>query len=308
MALLDEIKKRLAAVKTPDITGTQKQMQNVLQAKTGKAGGTGAGPNISAVGEQGVQSELNQQGQQQQLQGALAGQQLQQQQDVQKQQQALGQEELATGRRMAESEMATQSTLAREGLAGQAERQRTQLDAQEQMKTNQMNSAFQQALAKLTAERNIQQDDLFANFRQSNKELEFREDAAEIQQRAMEMAMADQAYIDEIKAIGKIQGLEDDLTFKREYAKLVMGDNTDSMIKQLDWQTAFDADERTFNDKVGQMNIDQAIAVMDASIKDSNARAIGSGVIGGIQSANSSGAFQSDPAPTPAQSGGTSVG
>lgn len=282
MAILDDIKRRLAKTKTPDITGTQGQLQNVLQAKTGKVA-THAGPKASSVGEQAVQSELEQQAQQQQLQGVMAGQQLQQQQDAATSQQDLQEQQLTSQRRMAESEMAQQSVLAREGISGQAERSRMQRNAQEEMKTSAINNAFQEAVTSLASQNNIQQDNLFQNFRQSNDELDFRKDASQLEQLAFNMAMSDKEYLDELSAIGKMRQLENNLTFKEDYAKMVHGEETSQLIDQLGWKEAFNADEREFQSQMASMNIDQAIAMANASIKDSNNRALASGIIQGTQ-------------------------
>ena len=287
MAIIDDIRRRLAQTKAPDITGTQKQLQSLTKAKKGKAPtATSSVPQASSVGEQAVQSELTQQSSQQQLQGAMTGQQLQQQQETQAEQQRLGQESLDVQKDMAQKEMAVQSELAREGLAGNAERTRMQRTAQEEMQTASINNAFKQNTANLASERGIQQDSIFSSFRQSNQELDMRQDAAKLEQLSFNMALGDREYVDELNAIGKIRNLEDRLTFQKEHAILSMGDSTLQMIEQLGWKESFYASEREFQTEMANMDIDSAIALSNRMISDANSKAVASGAITGAQSYN----------------------
>lgn len=279
MALLDEIRKRMQQSKAPNVTGTQEQLSRILQAKKGKAAPVSGGPKASAVGEQAVQGELSQQARQQQMQGAMGAAQLGIQQELQQEQQQLGQEELASQRRMVESGLAQQAELARAGMASQMESARVQRTAQEEMKTNAINSQYNNAIQDMASQRRVQADNIFSTFRQGMEELALRQDAAELEQLSHNMAMSDKQYVDELDAIGKIRGLENDINFKKEMLDLQLGDNTKSLVDELGWRRAFDADEREFQLQVGKMSVDDAIALADAKIRDANtARAVNAAV------------------------------
>lgn len=270
MALLDEIRQRLQNTKAPDITGTQKQLSSVLQAKTGKAGAAQTGPQASTMGEQAVQTDLAQQAQQQQLQGAMVAEQLKQQQQFQQEQTAFAQDKMAAQRQMAEAGMAQQAALAREGLGTQMSIQRAQLSANEQMKTDAINSQYKNNIAALASNKKIAEDDIFSQYRQSNQELEFRQDAAEIEQLGFQLALSDKQYIDEIVATGKMRELENEVNFKKAFLDTQLKNNTKALVEKIGWMKDFDADDRQFEMSMANMSIDDAIALLDAQLKDAN--------------------------------------
>lgn len=287
-ANLREIQKRLREAANTGgagaALGQQQQAQQLAQAKSGKAGG-GGGPKVSGLAAQSVGSELQQAAGEQALQGAAQAAQLGQQATMQEQGLEAARERLAAQKRMAESGMAVEGAMAREKMSADAERAKMQLSANEEMKVEQMSSQFQQRVADLASERGMAVDNIFSEFDRSNKQLEFRKDAAQLEQMAFDLDMANQELLREYNAIWQTQNLADDLTFKKEFSKIQMGEATRSMLEQLGWQKAADADARAFQEQMAQMDINQAIAIADASLKDSQRQMIASGIIQGAQAA-----------------------
>jgi hypothetical protein len=285
---LRDIQARLRAVAPTGGAGgaaeQQQAMQKMLQSKTGKAKAS-TGPKASAVAARQTGAELEAAAKEQALQGAAQAEQLGVQAASQQDQLKLAQERLAAQKRMTEGERAVGGALAREQMAAGAERQRKQLTANEEMKINSMASAFSQRTADLASQRGITVDNIFSEYDRSNKQLEFRKDAAELEQLAFDLDMSNRELLEEYQAIWAVQNLQDDLTFQKEYAKIHMGENTTAVLKQLGWQRAADADVRAFNDQVSRMNINDALAIANASLQDSQKQMIASGIMTGAQAA-----------------------
>jgi len=285
MALIDEFRKRMqqqqqAIQPVPDVQG---QLQKLAQAKTGKAGAAGA-PAASTIGQDVAQQQLASQAA---AQGAQ--QQLQTQQLVaasQQQQGAIDQfrQRLQAEQQLAQQGMAAKQATTMEALSGTEARTKKQLSTQEELKLNALNSDYKNKIAELSTNRGIQTDDIFEVFRQDSADLEFRKDSAQLEQLAFQMGMSNKSYLQELDAIGKLRGLENDLNFKKEYATLKHGAEVEATLSQLGWQSAFDADERTFTMEMGKMDIDQAISLANAYISQANTQAI---VTGGVKAASS---------------------
>jgi len=285
MALIDEFRKRMqqqqqAVQPAPDVQG---QLQKLAQAKTGKAGAPGA-PVASTIGQNVANAQLASQAAQQGVQQQMQTQQLAA--AAQQQQGAIAQfrQRLQAEQQLAQQGMAAKQATTMEALSGTEARTKKQLSTQEELKLNALNGDYKNKIADLATNRGIQTDDIFEMFRQDTADLEFRKDSAQLEQLAFQMGMTNKAYLQELDAIGKLRGLENDLNFKKEYATLKHGAEVEATLNQLGWQQAFDADERTFTMEMGKMDIDQAISLANAYISQANTQAI---VTGGVKAASS---------------------
>jgi hypothetical protein len=286
MALIDEIRKRLEAQKAslPTAQTTSQQLQGLLQAKTGGVSAPGQSPKASMLGAEAAQANVQQAATQQSLEQQLASQQLGEAANQQAQQQQLAQQQLTAQRQMTQAEMAAKGTMAREELSGNEVRARVSLTAQEEMKTDAINGQYRNKINEMTSQRNIAVDDLFRDFSQSMEELDFRKDAAQLEQTAFQLAMKDKKYLQELQSVAKVRDLQNSLTFRKEAAILKFGEVTSSLLDELGWRRAFDADTREFTNMMSGMDIANAIRIADASISDSNKSMIASGVIQGVKS------------------------
>lgn len=282
MALIDEFRKRMqqqqqAVQPAPDVQG---QLQKLAQAKTGKAGTPGV-PVASTMGQNVANAQLASQAATQGMQQQLQTQQLAAAAQQQQSAVDLFRQRLQAERQLSQQGMAAKQATTMEALSGTEARTKKQLSTQEELKLNALNGDYKNKIADLATNRGIQTDDIFEMFRQDTADLEFRKDSAQLEQMAFQMGMTNKAYLQELDAIGKLRGLENDLNFKKEYAKLKHGAEVDATLAQLGWQSAFDADERTFAMEMGKMDIDAAISLANAYISQANKQAIVSGVIKG---------------------------
>lgn len=285
MALIDEFRKRMqqqqqALPAAPDVQG---QLQKLAQAKTGKAGTPGA-PVASTIGQDVANAQLASQAATQGMQQQSQTQQLAAAAQQQQSAVDLFRQRLQAERQLSQQGMAAKQATTMEALSGTEARTKKQLSTQEELKLNALNGDYKNKIADLAANRGIQTDDIFEMFRQDTADLEFRKDSAQLEQMAFQMGMTNKAYLQELDAIGKLRGLENDLNFKKEYAKLKHGAEVDATLAQLGWQSAFDADERTFAMEMGKMDIDQAISLANAYISQANTQAIVSGGVKAVSS------------------------
>jgi hypothetical protein len=154
----------------------------------------------------------------------------------------------------------------------------------------------------------LRQDELLGGLRRSEKELEFRKDAAKIEQAGIELALANKKYLADLELTGKQRRLESDLGFREEMTRLVLGDNLDALMEDIGWRTEFNAKERDWTEQLAMMDLDYALALAEASIRDENARTMFEGATGTAKSALDMGAryFGSStttPTPGPGNSG-----
>lgn len=293
MALIDELRKKLQigqpAQAPVDVQG---QLQKLAAAKTGKAAPTIAAPVASSLGQQQAQGEI--QAQQQQLQAQVANKNAMLGEAATQQK-----EELSSLRRgiegekaLSDKQLAASAAMTREALTGNEARAKVQLSSQEQNKLAQISNAYKNNLNKIASDQKLEMDDIWANFARENKELEFRKDSAQLEQLAHNAAMANEKYLQELNAIWTIQGLENELNFNKESANMAYGNTIMAILDKIGYQKIVDADDRTFREGLGRMDIDQALALGNAAIQQAQSKMIVSGVTSGLQSYVSN--YQSD--------------
>lgn len=279
MALLDELKRRIGIAKPQPPQDAQATLQTLYQAKTGKE--AAAAPVASSVGQDVAKEQLATQQAQQQQQANLQTLGLEQAASAQASQLDQLRARLAAEKKLAEQQMAAKGAMARSALTGGEARASAQLAGQEENKINAVNAAYKNKLTDLATNRRLSVDDIFSQFQQSNQELELRKDNAQLEQLGFQAALANKSYLQEIDAIARQRGLENDLSFKKEYARLKSGEQMDSLIRQLGWKGIADADDRAFQEQLARMSVDQAISLANAQMAQSNKQAIASGIIKG---------------------------
>lgn len=276
MALFDDIKSRLAQRREAQqaAPGTQ---QAALQTKaTGKAAAE-VGPKVSTEAALGAQASGQQARQQQAATGALqAGAQEQAAQGVAQRLEA-AKAGLATQRQAAQQQLGAQSRMAGAARAGQADIFGQQVQTQERLTTEKIQNAYEQRLQELALERDITVDNIFEQYRQSNKELAFRKDAAELEQLAHTLAMRDKQYLQELNNVARINQLGNELEFKKEAQRLIMGAEFDALIDSLGWQEAFNQDARDFKKEMADLSLEEALKIHTAEVQARNTQALISG-------------------------------
>lgn len=274
--LFDSLQKKLSEPAAPAPVGQQSTIANVLKAKSGKAS-SGGGPAASSVAQDAALVQGQNALAQQQQQGAIAGMGMQQAADAQAQATQQAQTDMASQRQSALADLTSKQQATSESILGQEQMAMSGLDANQSLKTRQLNHAADQQLRELASEKGLTIDNIFREFDRSNKELAFRKDAAAIEQAGFLLAIRDKDYLSELNRIAAERDLSDKLNYKDEMQRLVMGDNLNRMVEDLDFKRAMGADQRTWNEKLAQMDMDMAIKVATSAIKDESTRQMWTG-------------------------------
>ncbi len=284
MALLDDIKNRLQAP-VPTLTpagNSQSAIQSLLGTKaTGKAAIGGATPKASNIGEQVAKQTVAQQasqlGQQQQVQAAQLGQ--EQEQLTTSIESA--KQDLAAKRQEQEKNNASQWQMGENARLAQSDESMAKLSQQNQMHLAQLSSSYNQKVKEMASERGIASDDIFAQFTQGNQELADRADAAQLEQLAFNMRFSDNQYLDQLSRVGKVRMLENDLNFRKEAAKLRMGDDMSLFLDQLGWLDGYNDSNRKFSEKMNSLDLDFAMSFSDKAAAAQNKQQIATGIMTG---------------------------
>lgn len=262
----------------------QSRIETLLAAKKGKMGAP-AGPAASNIGEQVIQDQNKGAMQQATMATSLEGgvQQakrtglentIQQAGDEQKQQ----------------FDMARQTAMADQGrglanIAGQEAMQHQELDAAKTRKLQGINAKAESGLRNLAAQSSLELDDVFSNFKRSNQELEFRQDAANIEQLGTLLALQDRKYVDELNRIGETRKFYDQKNWNEEKARIIYGDNLNSLLNQLNFNRSEDISNRDFLAQMSNISIDQAVQMANAATADANAKNVGTAATQAITTA-----------------------
>jgi len=285
MALLDVLQKRMQAQQAAaqgalatDQSNTQ-QAATLLGAKTGKQGANTGIPNASSLQEGAAIDEakaaLSDVGKQN-SQGLQA---LGQKETDANAQLAQKQAEMDASRSLGEQSLAQQGALAREGIASQESQALAKLTSSERTKIDETANAAERSIQNMLTEKKLNENNLFQQFEQDNRELAYRRDSAQLEQLSMNLALRDKAYLDEINAIGEERNLKNNIQFAQETQRILMGENTVDVLQQIGWKESDLTDELAFSKKMAQMSIDDAIKIMNAQIAQDNTTAMISGVV-----------------------------
>lgn len=274
--LFEQLTKRLADMPQPAAQSQQAEIQRQLQAKTGKA----IQPKIqaSAIQERAAIQRGKSAQNLQQMQSRIAGIQLGQA----AQEQATQREQAVKGLRQeeatAERRLVAQETSAQRQLAAQEQDVMIKLSANESMQVKEINSQARNQLAKLTAERDLTMDQMFAEFERSNKELELRRDAAALEQRAFLLALQDEQYTSSIQRIGKRRMLYNDLEYRKESLDIRLGSDFSAFLDEMNFKRGFNADAREFEKVLMSLDIERVRKMFEANAKAEGKRRMMMGV------------------------------
>ena len=274
MALIDDIKARLATVKQQQAQGDGQQAAKLLRTKaTGKAT-QATGPQASNIGEQAAVQEGQQQLQQVGQQGQLAAAQLgQQQQGIE-----LAKQQQDVAARTARADITQQNVLNAERREAQTQQFNMKLSSEENQRLAAMSSQANQAMNRLASQRRVAEEDIFESFRQGNESIYAREDAAELQQASFLMELQNRQHIDTIVEIGNTRQLQDSAAFKEEVASLQFENDLEMLKDNQEWQAAYNADVRQWSEAMNDMSFDSALQISRNQIESENTVATMQGV------------------------------
>lgn len=308
-SLMQRIEQSMSARPSSGPQVGQQSIADVLRAKGGKAQTGAPTPQASSLLQDTAQQQAQDQLRQIDMTGQLAKQGLQAGFAQEKERAALGQEQLAADKRMARSSMQAaeqQAAAERDAREAQARQNRS---AEENMRMDAINNQATIQLRQLATQRDVSLDNIFSEFERSNKELQDRRDASQLEQLGFTMAMSDQSYMDEISRIGRQRGLDNDLQFKTEIATMTLGNELSAMADEMSWGRVFNATRREWEEEIAKISLDSAAQIARAEIKAANTQAmwqaVGTVAGAGIKYASSQGAFSNEqPQAEPPSAGG----
>lgn len=258
----------------------QKGIEEVLRQRSGKARAR-TGPGASTIGEQAAigagRAAIGEQSFAERLQDVQARgreqaltESLQMQEDKLRQQQEMEQQRLSA-----------EAAMTREGIRAGEEEARIKREGTQQQQIKKMNAQSEQKLRDLASQKNTTLDNIFADYEFDTADLEDRRDGAELEQLGFLLALQDRKYLDSLEQIGVEQKLYTDMAFDRESQRLVLGEGMSELLTELGFRAEMDARDRDFQEQLGRIDIDTAIAIMQQGVSDFNERskweAIGTG-------------------------------
>ena len=276
MAIMDIIKKRRqggpAAVSAEDVATHQQA------GATGKVGRSTGGPQMSNVGSQ----LAAQQGQAQlgaiQTQGMAQTQALgaaEKAQDAQFKLAGSQQDQKLAGQ---QAGIAAQSRMSNAQRAAQEEMAVKQMTQQEKLQGAEMNQRYSDALRTLSVERGITEQQIFGEIDRNKDQLSLDKKQAFLDQTAHVMAMSDKKYSDEIRRVGDMQNLRDQLNFRKESQRLAFGQDFALLGQQFDMQRLANVEQREFQAAMAEMNLDTALALAGQAAKEQAYKSILTGM------------------------------
>lgn len=279
MSIADEIRKRLKADAPQGEAPVGNTVAQTLATKaTGRVQPSAGTPAASSVVERAAQADAAASASAQQQKIGNAVNELANKEAAQNSAIATGRDKLAASERMAASGLAADAEMADARRSALEQESSIKLDARERMAVDELASKYNNSLNALAAERRVAVADIFETFRQESDELVFRKDAAQLEQLAFEMSMANKAYVDELIRVGKLRGLQDEVAFKKEMTALMLGDQMAALLDDMNFKSIMAADQREFEKEIANMDIAHALAIADAEVKASTTSAIITGV------------------------------
>jgi hypothetical protein len=276
-SLLETLQKRLAAPARKPVE-QEINIEEVLKAKKGKGAAPSRGVAASQIGV-GIARDIGEQAlETQQQAGQLAAEGIAQQQAQVAEQAALGQEELASQQRIVEASLAAQGLKARTGLIGSEELAGQQRAAAAGTQLASMNNKATSALQSIAADKGITMNNIFSDVKTSDKELAFREDAADLEQKATLLALQDRSYLDELQRIGQARRLDDSIAFSEELTQTMYDNDMLDFMNSINFRAGQDMKERNLKDQLAKLGNDQIIQMADLAAQAKNQEALYTGV------------------------------
>lgn len=273
MSLASEIKNRLANKTSTTPTGEQAAAtKKLIQKSTGKQ--VAGGPRTSNIGEQVLQDKAKAAQDTTRASAVTQASALQQSEQGVADKLAQGREQLASKGRTSEQGIIAGEQAAQMNVDFRADESEAKLSANEDANIKQINHKADQQLQQLASDRGVSLDSIFSKFSKSNKELEFREDAAELEQLAFNLRLRDNEYVDTINRVAKENNLEDELAFREESQKLIWGEEMASLMRDLGFKSDLNISAREFAQKLGKMDVNAAMAVYDSQQQAANSQMV----------------------------------
>jgi hypothetical protein len=146
----------------------------------------------------------------------------------------------------------------------------------------------------------IRTQNLLSDLERDKGSLNIEKDRSRLEQLSSNLALQDRKYLDELQREGARKRLNDQLAFDEELTRSAMGNSTDILKQYLGNQSILGANDRAFKRAMGQLSLDDALAMargnQKAAAEAGKWSAAGGLLNAGIAgaSAQKSGKFDSD--------------
>lgn len=130
----------------------------------------------------------------------------------------------------------------------------------------------------------LRKQQLLGDLGRDRATLDLEKDRAKLEQLAFTMRMNDKQYLDQLEMEGTRQRLDNDLNFKEELQKSIMGSNDELLKQSLGNRDIMAAGDREFAEAMGAMDINAALQMASNEARDAKAAAT-IGAAGGLATA-----------------------
>ena len=120
----------------------------------------------------------------------------------------------------------------------------------------------------LDADRDSQIESILGTLRQSERDIEAREDALQLEIAGTLLAAKNKNYVENLQRIGKRNRLDDKVQAKREAVRLAIGDNKARLLKEMEFSKSEGAKSRGFKEANLIEDIDAAEQYVQAAMQD----------------------------------------
>lgn len=166
------------------------------------------------------------------------------------------------------------------GLAGQAEAQQQKFDIAEKQGI--------EKLTEMSADFERRSDSILAAFERGEKQLDDQKDALAMEIMGQQARLANKDYLFQLEQEAKKSGLENEIKYKEEMARTIIGENLDFLKTDLAHRRFVSGSQNDFLMEMGQMDISTAMAAANQQIEAANQQSAYAGV-GGLVSAGAKG-------------------
>ena len=192
---------------------------------------------------------------------------------------------------------AASKALQQQGAIGAEQLAQTSADI-EQNRQHQLTQQTQ-TLKEQQSQFDRQSDNILNQFERGQKSLQNSKDIQELEQLGFQARLESEQYVNQLQLEGDRLRLDDSLAFKTQLAKEQWSSNIALFQDKIKVKEMIDADNRTFLEEVSKIDINSALEIAEAGIKQANIEAQ-MGALGNIASSAvsygaSSGWFSSTP-------------
>jgi hypothetical protein len=133
-------------------------------------------------------------------------------------------------------------------------------------------------------------NDILASFERGEKKIDDQRHAVDMETMGVQARLGNQEYTHQLDMNAKQMGLDNDLKFKEEMARTIIGDDLEFLKDDLAHRRIMSGNDREFKEEMANMDINMAIKAMEQEMKQQQMQGKYAGISGmmsaGIQGAS----------------------